>query len=71
MSKSATFEKSLDSLEKIVQQLEQGDLSLDEALKQFEKGVALARECQDALKQAEQKINLLTAKSEAGDNQAL
>lgn len=53
------FEKSLDELEKIVSELEQGDLSLDESLKYFEKGIALTRTCQKALKEAEQKVQIL------------
>jgi exodeoxyribonuclease VII small subunit len=53
------LDKSLDALEKIVEQLESGDLSLDKSLRQFEKGVRLSRECQGALKEAEQKVQIL------------
>ena len=53
------LEKSMDALEKIVKQLESGDLSLDKSLRQFEKGVRLSRECQSALKEAEQKVQIL------------
>ncbi len=53
------LEKSMDTLEKIVEQLESGDLSLDKSLRQFEKGVRLSRECQGALKEAEQKVQIL------------
>lgn len=53
------LEKSMDDLEKIVEQLESGDLSLDKSLRQFEKGVRLSRECQGALKEAEQKVQIL------------
>lgn len=53
------FEHSLAELESIVARLEQGDLSLDESLQQFERGVGLTRICQDALQQAEQKIEIL------------
>lgn len=53
------LEKSMDALEKIVEQLESGDLSLDKSLRQFEKGVRLSRECQGALKEAEQKVQIL------------
>lgn len=60
MSKGIVFEQSISELELIVQKLEQGELSLEDALKQFEKGVHLARQCQDALNQAEQKITYLT-----------
>ncbi|KTD33908.1 exodeoxyribonuclease VII small subunit [Legionella israelensis] len=62
MSKKINFEKSINELESIVNQLEKGELSLDESLKQFEKGIRLARECQDVLNKAEQKIEILTQK---------
>lgn len=57
--KTYPFETSLSQLEKLVQQMEEGDLSLEESLKTFEKGVKLARECQTALKDAEQRVKLL------------
>jgi exodeoxyribonuclease VII small subunit len=57
------FERSLAELEAIVDKLEAGDLSLDESLKQFERGVQLTRVCQSALKQAEQKVEILMRKS--------
>jgi exodeoxyribonuclease VII small subunit len=57
------FERALGDLEATVDQLEHGDLSLEDALKQFERGVALARDCQAALKQAEQKVEILLQKS--------
>jgi len=53
------FEAALAELESIVQRLEQGELSLDESLRQFERGVVLTRQCQKALRQAEQKIRVL------------
>ncbi len=59
----ADFEGSLSELESIVDQLEQGELSLDESLKQFERGVQLTRVCQGALKQAEQKVEILLRKT--------
>lgn len=59
MTKSISFEKSIQELEEIVSLLEKGDLSLDESLKQFEKGVSLARMCQENLAKAEQKIEIL------------
>lgn len=61
--KSFQFEESLARLEGLVEQMEDGDLSLEESLKAFEKGIKLTRECQQALKQAEQKIQLLMEKS--------
>jgi len=57
------FEKSLAELEKIVSRMEGGELSLDESLQQFERGVALARACQQALQTAEQKVEMLLKKS--------
>ncbi len=54
------FENSLQQLEGLVEQLEQGDLPIEEALKAFEQGVKLTRECQSILQQAEQKVQLLT-----------
>lgn len=62
------FERSLAELEAIVEKLEQGDLSLDESLQQFERGVQLTRSCQQALKQAEQKVEILLRKSGAADS---
>lgn len=61
MSKAIHFEKSMNELETIILQLEKGELSLEESLKQFEKGITLARKCQDVLNQAEQKIEMLTS----------
>jgi len=57
------FEASLAELEAIVEKLERGDLSLDDSLKQFERGVQLTRSCQIALTQAEQKVEILLRKS--------
>jgi exodeoxyribonuclease VII small subunit len=61
MKKEAlTFEKALETLETIVSQLEKGDLSLENALQNFEKGIVLSKECQDLLTQAELKIEQLS-----------
>jgi exodeoxyribonuclease VII small subunit len=54
-----TFEQSLDELEKIVKQLEDGDLPLEESLKLFENGVKLSRECRERLTNAERRIEVL------------
>ena len=56
----ASFERSLDELEQLVQRMEKGDQSLDESLAAYERGVALYRECQKALEQAEQRVRLLS-----------
>lgn len=53
------FEKSLQELETLVERLERGDLPLEEALKAFERGVALTRECQGALAAAQRRIEVL------------
>lgn len=53
------FEKSLGALQTLVERLESADLSLEESLTAFEQGVALTRECQQALTQAEQKVTQL------------
>lgn len=64
---AADFEGSLAELEAIVDRLEQGELSLDESLRQFERGVQLTRVCQAALKQAEHKVEILLRKSASPD----
>lgn len=63
-AKSKNFESSLSALEKIVRELERGDLPLEESLRLFEEGVKLSRECQDRLKQAERRIEVLLRDSE-------
>jgi exodeoxyribonuclease VII small subunit len=55
----ADFEKSLDELETLVRNLEQGELTLEQSLAAFERGVKLTRECQQALKTAEQRVEQL------------
>ena len=62
------FERSLAELEAIVDKLEDGELSLDDSLRQFERGVQLTRVCQGALKQAEQKVEILLRRSGAEDD---
>lgn len=64
---TADFERSLAELEAIVDKLEQGDLSLDDSLRHFERGVQLTRACQGALKQAEQKVEILLRRSGTED----
>ena len=58
-AKSVNFEKALDQLEELVEDMENGDLTLEESLKSFEKGIKLTRDCQAALSQAEQKVQIL------------
>ena len=57
------IETALAELEGLVERMEQGDLPLEEALKQFERGIELTRACQRALKEAEQKVEILLEKS--------
>ncbi|ABV37931.1 exodeoxyribonuclease VII, small subunit [Shewanella sediminis HAW-EB3] len=59
-----TFEESLCELERIVSDLEQGDVSLDDALKQFERGIKLVRNSQGKLEQAQQKVTILLQEDE-------
>ena len=60
---AAPFEQSLKELETLVEKMEQGDLSLEESLQHFERGVQLTRACQQALKEAEQKVETLLIKN--------
>lgn len=53
------FEKSLEELESLVEQMESGELSLDESLKQFKRGVELTRHCQGVLEKAQQTVEKL------------
>ena len=57
------FEQSLTELEALVAKLEQGDVPLEDALKTFERGVALTRQCQTALRTAQQKVEVLLARN--------
>ena len=54
------FEQALTDLNSVVENMESGQLPLEESLSQFEKGIALIRQCQHALSQAEQKVQILT-----------
>lgn len=58
------FEDALKELEALVEKMEHGELSLEESLQCFERGVALTRHCQQALKEAEQKVEILLEKGE-------
>ena len=65
MSTEKTFEASLKELEQIVEQLEAGDLPLDQSLELFEQGVKLSRDCQNRLDEADRKVEILL-KGEGG-----
>lgn len=56
------FEQALAELEALVERMESGELSLEDSLKSFERGIALTRQCQQALTAAEQKVEILTGK---------
>jgi exodeoxyribonuclease VII small subunit len=58
------FEQAMTELETVVGSLEQGEVPLEEALRAFERGIALTRACQQALTQAEQKVELLTTRAD-------
>ena len=59
-----TFETSLEELERIVRELERGDLPLEKSLELFEQGVKLSRACQERLNEAERRIEILTRDSQ-------
>lgn len=61
------LEKSLEELESLVNRLENEELPLAEALKEFKRGVKLTRECQTTLKEAEQTVEILLKKTADGD----
>ena len=60
--KAPDFEKALAELEALVERMEQGELTLEQSLKDFERGIELTRQCQGALKEAEQKVQVLLSK---------
>jgi exodeoxyribonuclease VII small subunit len=62
-AKTVDFEQALGELEAVVERLEHGELPLEEALKQFERGIELTRGCQASLKQAEQRVEVLLQKT--------
>jgi exodeoxyribonuclease VII small subunit len=64
MSKQISFEEALDELEKIAEKLERGQLSLEESIKAYERGMELKKICTDRLKEAEGKIEFLSKNSE-------
>ena len=60
--KEPSFEETLSELENLVETLEKGELSLDESLQSFERGIELTRSCKQVLEAAEQKVQILTDK---------
>ncbi|MEJ7747586.1 MAG: exodeoxyribonuclease VII small subunit [Luteimonas sp.] len=65
----ANFESSLDELETLVEKMEHGELSLEESLAAYERGVGLYRRCQQALEQAELRVRLLTDPQEPASSE--
>jgi len=63
--KTADFESAIAELETLVDEMEHGDISLEESLKKFERGIELTRTCQKALQDAEQKVRMLMEKKQA------
>ena len=64
VAKKPDFERSLARLEEVVRRLESPQLSLDEAMKLFEEGVGLSRECQKQLEEAEGRVEILLKKAD-------
>ena len=62
-TETASFEEALSELEALVERMESGDLTLEESLAAFEQGISLTRHCQEALQVAEQKVEILTART--------
>ncbi len=63
------FEAALEELEALVEQMEAGEITLEESLQHFERGILLTRTCQEALKAAEQKVEVLLRNSADADTQ--
>ncbi len=62
--KPPSFEELLSELEALVETMEKGELSLEDSLKSFERGIELTRNCQQVLQEAEQKVQILVGKDE-------
>jgi len=58
------FEENMENLEKIVQELEKGELNLDESIKKFEEGMQISKKCNEILEEAEKKITILIKKDD-------
>lgn len=61
--KTGDFESTIAELETLVEEMEHGDISLEESLQKFERGIELTRNCQKALQDAEQKVKMLVEKN--------
>ncbi len=71
MSRKFDFNKGLSELEEIIGKMESGDLSLEESLKYFEKGIKLHRQCHSALSSAEQRISVLSEQDNYTEKKSL
>lgn len=71
MSKANNFEDNMQGLENIVQELEKGDLNLEDSIKKFEEGIALSKKCNEILEEAEKKITILIKKDDKIDEEDL
>jgi len=69
--KQPNFETALDELETLVERMEDGESSLEDSLKDFERGIELTRSCQTALTEAEQKVEILLKKEGEPENFAV
>ena len=69
MSEKFNFNKGLSNLEEIIIKMDSGELSLEESLKYFEEGIKIHRQCHSALKDAEQRISVLTHSDEYNEEQ--
>jgi len=63
--KTTDFESAIAELETLVEEMEHGDISLEDSLKKFERGIELTRTCQKALQDAEQKVRMLIEKKQS------
>ena len=62
MKEEKTFEENIELLEKIVNELEKGELNLDDSVSKFEEGIKISKECNEILEKAEKKITILLNK---------
>ena len=70
MAEKFNFNKGLSKLEEIINKMDSGELSLEESLKFFEEGVKIHRQCHSALKNAEQRISVLTESDEYNEERS-
>lgn len=64
MEKTNTFEENMQQLENIVQELEKGELNLEDSIKKFEEGISISKKCNEILENAEKKITVLIKKED-------